>query len=141
MKAKVTLIDKLQFSAVSDSNHVIILDASKDMSHDQGCRPKELVLMGLIGCTGMDVVSLLTKMRVPYKNVTISADAEISTEHPKFFTKIHIIYNIIGDNIDESKVEKAITLSQERYCGVTSMLEKSARITHSYNIEKEKQGE
>ncbi|MDP8226331.1 MAG: OsmC family protein [Candidatus Celaenobacter polaris] len=141
MKAKVTLIDKLQFSAVSDSNHAIILDAGKDMSYDQGCRPKELVLMGLIGCTGMDVVSLLKKMRVPFKNVTISADAEISTEHPKFFTKIHIIYNIIGDNIDESKVEKAITLSQERYCGVTSMLEKSARITHSYNIEKEKQGE
>jgi len=141
MKAKVTLIDKLQFSAVSDSNHAIILDAGKDMSYDQGCRPKELVLIGLIGCTGMDVVSLLKKMRVPYKNITVSADAELSKEHPKFFTKIHIIYNIIGDNIDESKVEKAIKLSQERYCGVTLMLEKSARITHSYNIEKEKQGE
>ncbi|OPX26154.1 MAG: osmotically inducible protein C [Candidatus Cloacimonas sp. 4484_140] len=141
MKAKVTLIDKLQFSAVSDSNHAIILDAGKDMSYDQGCRPKELVLMGLIGCTGMDVASLLRKMRVPFKDITISADAEISTEHPKIFTKIHIIYTIIGDNIDESKVEKAITLSHERYCGVTTMLQKSAKITNSYNIEKEKQGE
>jgi len=141
MKAKVTLIDKLQFSAVSDSNHAIILDVGKEMSYDQGCRPKELVLMGLIGCTGMDVASLLRKMRVPFKDITISADAEISTEHPKIFTKIHIIYTIIGDNIDESKVEKAITLSQERYCGVTAMLQKSAKITNSYNIEKEKQGE
>ncbi len=141
MKAKVTLIDKLQFSAVSDSNHAIILDAGKDMSYDQGCRPKELVLIGLIGCTGMDVASLLTKMRVPYKNITVSADAELSTAHPKIFTKIHIIYTIIGDNIDESKVEKAITLSNERYCGVTVMLEKSARITYSYNIEKDKQRE
>ncbi len=141
MKAKVTLIDKLQFSAVSDSNHAIILDAGKDMSYDQGCRPKELVLMGLIGCTGMDVVSLLRKMRVPYKNIKVSADAEISTEHPKIFTKIHIIYTIIGDNIDESNVEKAITLSMERYCGVTSMIGKSARITHSYIIQKKKQGE
>ena len=141
MKAKVTLIDKLQFSAVSDSNHAIILDAGKDMSYDQGCRPKELFLMGLIGCTGMDVVSLLRKMRVPFKNVTVSADAESSTEHPKFFTNIHIIYTFIGDNIDESKVEKAITLSMERYCAVTAMLEKTTRITHSYIIEKEKQGE
>ena len=141
MKAKVTLIDKLQFSAVSDSNHAIILDAGKDMSYDQGCRPKELFLMGLIGCTGMDVVSLLRKMRVPFKDITISADAETSTEHPKFFTNIHIIYTFIGDNIDESKVEKAITLSMERYCAVTAMLEKTTRITHSYIIEKEKQVE
>ena len=141
MKAKVTLIDKLQFSAVSDSNHAIILDAGKDMSYDQGCRPKELFLMGLISCTGMDVVSLLRKMRVPFKDITISADAETSTEHPTIFTKIHIIYTIIGDNIDESKVEKAITLSMERYCAVTAMLEKTTRITHSYIIEKEKQGE
>ena len=141
MKAKVTLIDKLQFSAVSDSNHAIILDAGKDMSYDQGCRPKELFLMGLISCTGMDVVSLLRKMRVPFKDITISADAESSTEHPKFFTNIHIIYTFIGDNIDDSKVEKAIKLSNERYCGVTAMLEKTTRITHSYIIEKEKQGE
>jgi len=138
MKAKVTLIDKHQFSAVSDSNHAIILDVGKDMSYDQGCRPIELVLMGLIGCTAMDVVSLLRKMRVPFKNITVSADAETSKENPTIFTKIHIIYTIIGDNIDESKVEKAITLSLERYCAVSAIIEKSARITHSYIIEKEK---
>ena len=141
MKAKVTLIDKLQFNAVADSNHAIIIDAGKDMSFDQGSRPKELVLMGLIGCTGMDVVSLLTKMRVPFKDFSVSAEAELTTEHPKIFSKIHIIYTIIGDNIDKAKVEKAITLSQERYCGVTVMLEKSSKITHSFYINKEKQGE
>jgi len=141
MKAKVTLIDKLQFSAVADSNHAIILDAGKDMSYDQGSRPKELVLIGLIGCTGMDVVSLLSKMRVPFKDFTVSAEAETTTEHPKIFSKIHIVYTIIGDGIDEAKVEKAIKLSQERYCGVTAMLEKSSEITHSYHIENEKQGE
>jgi len=141
MKAKVTLIDKLQFSAVADSNHTIIIDAGKDMSYDQGSRPKELVLMGLIGCTGMDVVSLLRKMRVPFKDVTVSGEAETTTEHPKIFSKIHIVYSIIGDNLDKSKVEKAIKLSQERYCGVTAMLKKSSEVTHSYHIEKEKQGE
>lgn len=134
MKAKVKLIDKLQFGAVSDSNHAIIVDAGKEMSYDQGSRPKELVLMGLIGCTGMDVVSLLRKMRVPFKDITITADAESTTEHPKIFKKIHITYSIIGDNIDEKKVEKAITLSQERYCGVTAMLKKSSDITYSYTI-------
>ncbi|MBN2017052.1 MAG: OsmC family protein [Candidatus Cloacimonetes bacterium] len=138
MKAKVTLIDKLQFSAVADSNHPIIVDAGKEMSYDKGPRPKELVLMGLISCTGMDVVSLLNKMRVPYKDVTITADAESTDEHPKIFKKINITYTIIGDDIDEKKVEKAISLSQERYCGVTAMLEKSSDITYSYNIEKPK---
>jgi len=141
MKAKVTLIDKLQFSAVADSNHTIIIDAGKDMSYDQGSRPKELVLMGLIGCTGMDVVSLLRKMRVPFKDVTVYGEAETTTEHPKIFSKIHIVYSIIGDNLDKSKVEKAIKLSQERYCGVTAMLKKSSEVTHSYHIRKRKQGE
>jgi len=89
----------------------------------------------------MDVVSLLRKMRVPFKDVTVSGEAETTTEHPKIFSKIHIVYSIIGDNLDKSKVEKAIKLSQERYCGVTAMLKKSSEVTHSYHIEKEKQGE
>ena len=137
MKAKVTLIDKLQFSAVADSNHAIIIDAGKDMSYDQGSRPKELILMGLIGCTGMDVVSLLRKMRVPFDNISISANADSTSEHPKTFSKIYIEYTIIGKNIDEAKVKKAIDLSQERYCGVSAMLSKSAEMTYSYIIKEE----
>ncbi len=138
MKAQVKLIDKLQFSAVADSNHAIITDAGKDMSFDQGARPKELVLMGLLGCTGMDVVSLLNKMRVPYVDVIISGEAESTNEHPKYFKKIHIEYKVIGSDIDRAKVEKAITLSQERYCGVSFMLGKAAEITHSLIIEEPK---
>jgi len=135
MKAKVKYIDNLQFSAVSDSNHSIIIDADKKLSLDQGSRPKELVLMGLAGCTAMDVVSLLKKMRVEFKDFSVSAEAELSDEHPKVFTSIHINYNISGD-VDEEKLKKAIDLSQNRYCGVTVMLEKTAKITHSYQIEK-----
>ncbi|MCK4339249.1 MAG: OsmC family protein [Candidatus Cloacimonetes bacterium] len=135
MKAKVKYIDNLQFSAVSDSRHSIIIDADKKLSLDQGSRPKELILMGLAGCTAMDVVSLLKKMRVEFKDFSVSAEAELSEEHPKVFTSIHINYNISGD-VDEEKLKKAIDLSQNRYCGVTDMLNKTAKITHSYQIEK-----
>ena len=135
MKAKVKYIDNLQFSAVSDSNHSIIIDADKNLSLDQGTRPKELILMGLVGCTAMDVVSLLKKMRVEFKDFSVSAEAEIADKHPKVFTSIHINYNISGD-VDEEKLKKAIDLSQNRYCGVTVMLNKTAQITHSYQIEK-----
>ena len=134
MKAKVKYIDNLQFSAVSDSNHSIIIDANKKLSIDQGSRPKELVLMGLAGCTAMDVVSLLKKMRVEFKDFSVSAEAELSDKHPKVFTSIHINYNITGD-VNEEKLKKAIDLSQNRYCGVTVMLGKTAQITHSYQIE------
>jgi len=138
MKAEIKLLDKLQFSAVADSNHAIIVDAGKEMSFDQGIRPKELVLMGLISCTGMDVVSLLNKMRVPYDDIIILANAESTNEHPKYFKKIHIEYKVFGDDIDRAKVEKAINLSQERYCGVSFMLAKAAEISHSLTIEKPK---
>jgi putative redox protein len=135
MKAKVKYIDKLQFIAVSDSNHSIVLDANKQMSFDNGSRPKELILMGLIGCTAMDVVSLLKKMRVDFNDFSVSAEAELTDEHPKVFTSIHINYKISGE-VEEKKLKKAIELSQNRYCGVTAMLQKAVPISYSYQIVK-----
>jgi len=134
MKAKVKYIDKLQFCAVSDSNHSIIIDADKKLSLDQGSRPKELVLMGLIGCTAMDVVSLLKKMRVDFNDFSVTAEAKLTDEHPKVFNSIKIHYKISG-NVDKDKLEKAIKLSQDRYCGVTAMLKKAAPISYTYEIE------
>ncbi|MBL7086163.1 MAG: OsmC family protein [Candidatus Cloacimonetes bacterium] len=135
MNAKVRYIDNLQFSAVSDSNHSIIIDADKKLSLDQGTRPKELLLMGLIGCTAMYVVSLLKKMRVEFKDFSVSAEAELSDKYPKVFTSIHINYNISG-NFDEEKFKKAINLSHNHYCEITAMLRKTVLITHSYQIKK-----
>ncbi|MBC8313243.1 MAG: OsmC family protein [Candidatus Cloacimonetes bacterium] len=135
MKAEVKYIDNLQFSAVADSNHSIILDADKNLSLDQGSRPKELLLMGLAGCTAMDVVSILKKMRVEFRDFSVTAEAENSDEHPKVFTSISIKYFISG-NVGEEKLEKAIELSQTRYCGVSVMLKKAAPITYSYEIKK-----
>jgi len=100
-----------------------------------GPRPKPLSLVSLGGCTGMDVISILGKMRVEpdYFNVEISG--ELTEEHPKYYNKIHIRYIFRGENLPMAKLEKAVTLSQDRYCGVTAMLDKAADITHEIVVE------
>jgi putative redox protein len=78
----------------------------------------------------MDVVSLLRKMRVPFTDLKVTADGELTEEHPKYYHKIHLTYNIWGTDLDSEKVEKAVRYSQEKYCGVTAMLEKASNITY-----------
>jgi len=116
------------------SNHSITLDADAQFGgNDEGPRPKPLLLVSLAGCTGMDVVSLLKKMRVEFDDLKINVKGELTEEHPKYYHQIHIKYTIVGRNIDESKVEKAVNLSQDRYCGISAMLKKAAELT--YEIE------
>lgn len=134
MKVKAKLIDKLQFSAAADSNHAIVVDAGKKLSYDHGIRPKELVLVGLATCTGMDVVSILKKMKIKFDDFLVEAEADSTEEHPKVFKNIHLKYIIQGKEIDEQKFIKAIELSQNRYCGVSAMLEKACKIDYSYTI-------
>ena len=113
------------------NGHEIIIDADDGFGgNDQGPRPKPLILVALIGCTSMDVVSLLRKMRVDFTDLKVSADGELTEEHPKYYHKIKLTYNIWGKDLDRAKVEKSIKYSQERYCGVTAMLEKSSEITY-----------
>ncbi|MBN2542350.1 OsmC family protein [bacterium] len=135
MKATATLVEGLQFTVLGDSGHAILTDAYKDVGgHDTAPRPKELLLHSLTTCTGMDVVSILYKMRVSFSNFKVAAEAEVADEHPKVLTKIHITYTITGENVPEDKLLKAINLSQDRYCGVSAMLRKACPITFSYNI-------
>jgi putative redox protein len=111
------------------NGHEIIIDADAQFGGtDQGPRPKPLLLLSLIGCTGMDVVSLLKKMRVEYDDFKVSASGEMADEHPRYYKKITVEYQFWGKNIDRSKVEKAVNLSQERYCGVNFMLAKSSEM-------------
>ena len=113
------------------NGHEMIIDADAGFGgNDLGPRPKPLVLVALIGCTAMDVISLLKKMRVDFKDIKVSADGELTEEHPKYYDKIKLTYDIWGKDLDRAKVEKAVNLSQERYCGVTAMLEKVAEIKH-----------
>ncbi len=115
--------------------HKLIIDADPAFGgEDKGPKPKPLVLNALTGCTGMDVVSLLNKMRVEFKDLEINVDAEMTEEHPKYYNKIHLIYVIKANEADRAKVEKAVNYSQERYCGVSLMLSKAAELTYEIDM-------
>lgn len=112
------------------NEHDVYVDADASVGGtDKAPRPKPLMLVSLAGCTAMDVVSLLNKMRVPFSYFNVKVKAQLTDEHPKVYSKVHIVYQIKGENIDTSKVEKAVHLSQERYCGVSAMFRKFAELT------------
>ena len=120
--------------ARANSNHWIVMDSQEESGgHNAGPRPMELILMGLAGCTGMDVISILNKMKVKYNDFRIEITAEKATEHPKVYTKIHLKYRIWGD-VPEDKLSTAIELSRTKYCSVGAMLSKAAEITDEHEI-------
>ncbi len=114
----------------------IMLDAEPDVGgQNLGPRPKQLTLVSLAGCTAMDVISILKKMRIEPEVFNVSVEGELTEEHPKYYHKIHMIYELKGQDIDPEKVEKAVNLSRERYCGVSALLRAGASITHEIRIE------
>lgn len=116
------------------NGHDVYVDADASVGGtDKAPRPKPLMLVSLAGCTAMDVVSLLNKMRVKFDYFNVKVEADITEEHPKVYTKFHIVYQIKGENIEKEKVEKAVNLSQEKYCGVSAMFKKFAEV--SFEIE------
>ena len=135
MRANILQVKGITFVGKAASNHWISMDGPQDFSGSNAAtRPKELILIGLGGCTGADVASILSKMRQKVDRFEIDIKAESATEHPKVFTKIHITYKFWGEELNTSNIEKAIFLSQDKYCSVTAMLIKSVDITHSYEI-------
>ncbi|MBN2879413.1 MAG: OsmC family protein [Clostridia bacterium] len=117
------------------SGHKILMDASEDVGgHDQGPRPKPLIIAALTGCTGMDVVSILKKMRVEIESFNMSVETEMTEEHPKTYSKIHMVYEFTGKDLDPAKIEKAVSLSQDRYCGVSELLKKGLELTYEIKI-------
>jgi len=135
MNAEVLQVRGITFVGKAASGHWVSMDGPADFQgSDSATRPKELVLIGLGGCTGADVASILQKMREKVNRFEINLDAEVATEHPKIFTKIHITYKFWGDDLKTENIEKAISLSQEKYCSVTAMLKDAVTITHSYKI-------
>jgi len=125
----------LTLTAAADSQHPVIMDADVlTGGSNQGPRPMELVLMGLGGCTAMDVLSILQKKRVVLDDFEMHIEAERSEEHPKVFTDIRIQFVFYGDAIPKEAVEWAIELSETKYCSASAMLKKTARITTEYEI-------
>jgi putative redox protein len=112
------------FKAAADSGHEIVVDGDKTT----GNSPLELVLIGLCGCTGYDVVSILQKKREPFTNLEVRAQAERATVTPSVFTEIKLTYRV-GGKVSHKAVEDAVRLSKEKYCSVSAMLEKTAKIT------------
>lgn len=114
--------------------HIINLDADEVVGgQEKGARPKMLLLASLAGCTGMDVISILKKMQIIPDYFNIQVEGELTQEHPKYYKKIHLTYQFKGSNINPEQVEKAINLSQDKYCSVSAMLKKSSEI--SYHVE------
>jgi putative redox protein len=122
--ARATWIEKHRFHGISDSGHSIVVDGDKAA----GNSPMELVLIGLCGCTGYDVASILQKKREPFTSLEVRAEAERAPNPPLVFTNIKLIYRV-GGRVSHKSVEDAVRLSKEKYCSVSAMLDKTAEIT------------
>lgn len=125
---------QMQFEASIGTSNVLMDAALESGGTDAGPQPKKLMLAALTGCTGMDVVSILQKMKVNFDTFKISVQADVSEEHPKYYTKVHLVYEITGKDIDRAKVEKAVQLSQEKYCGVSHMFRHFSQLTYEIQV-------
>jgi putative redox protein len=137
MKSKVVWKGGMAFTgSLESSGYLIPLDSSKSVGgRELGFQPLQLFAVGLVGCTGMDVISILQKKRVEVTDFEVSAEIEQAEEHPKIFTKILLTYKVTGKNIDQKDVERAVDLSENKYCPAQAMLKETAEISHKIIIE------
>ena len=113
----------------------ILLDAAEEVGgENKGPRPKPLMMVALAGCTGMDVVSILKKMRVNFEDLNIRIEGDLTDDHPKHFTKMHIIYEFKGTELPMDKLKKAVELSQEQYCGVSASYKKAMELSYDIKL-------
>jgi putative redox protein len=134
-EATATLVQDMQFMVEMGSGHAMIIDAKPNVGgKDSGPPPMDLMAGSIVGCTAMDVISILRKMREKVTGLKVHVDAEHVDEHPKKLTHIHITYTVMGFNLDEKKVKQAIELSETRYCPAMASLRPGAEITNEYII-------
>lgn len=136
MKARAKLIEGMTFLGEAGSGHGLVMDGAPEYGgRNLGFRPMELLLVGMAGCTAFDVVNILRKGREDVTDCVVEVSAERPSEDPKVFTKIHLVYRVSGKALSEAKVERAITLSKEKYCSASIMLGATATITHEMIVE------
>ncbi len=136
MKESIALswLNNMVFEAEVDG-YTLKLDAKPDVGGtNQGPRPKPLVMVALAGCTAMDVISILTKMRVDVESFHVKVEGELTENHPKQFTAMHIIYEFKGKDLPMDKLEKACRLSQDTYCGVSATYRKAMNLSYEIKI-------
>ena len=135
MNLSVNWVDGMLMVGKSHSGHSITMDGPIEIGGENlGVRPMEMLLLGVAGCTMIDVVTTLKKMRQNLIHCETKISAERADEHPKVFTDIHIQFIVKGKDLDSKKVDKAITLSAEKYCSASIMLGKTAKITHDFEV-------
>lgn len=136
MQASLKKSGKLAFDVRLDSGHTLTTDGSPDHGGENaGPRPMELVLAALGGCSGIDVSLILEKSRQDVTDCRITLDARRADTVPAVFTDIHVHYTVVGNDLDPKRVERAVSLSMDKYCSVTRMLQSTVNITHSFDIE------
>lgn len=134
MESKVVWNEGMSFTAKLDGFDFVIDADEKVGGKNLGPKPKGLTLTSLAGCTGMDVISILNKMRVELDSFEVSANGELTEEHPKKFVSMKITYRFEGKDIPAGKVKKAVSLSEDRYCGVSATLKPGVKLTNEIVI-------
>jgi len=135
--ANITWVEDMQFVGQGETGHAIVMDSSEEVGgHNTGARPMEVLLMGVLGCTAMDVMSILKKKRQPIKGLKIFATGDRAAEHPKYYTKIHLEYVAYGD-VELEALERSAQLSEEKYCSAIATVRGKAEITRNCRVEKE----
>ncbi|MCG8569098.1 MAG: OsmC family protein [Spirochaetes bacterium] len=135
MKSRVTLKDNMHFDAELEGFHFNIDADPQFGGTNQGPKPKGLVLTALCGCTAMDVISILRKMRAEPEEFWVEAETTLTEEHPKVYQQVIITYHFKGGKVTEEKARKAIEMSQDKYCGVNAMLKKATTVDYKIIIE------
>ena len=136
MQVKVTWNGNVHFLAIADSQHEVSIDGPPDLGgENRGTRPMELMLMGIAGCAATDVVHILKRSRQEVSSCNVYVSAERAEEEPKVFTKIHMDFQLQGETLDLHKVERAVSLSAEKYCSASILMQRAGvDLSHSVKI-------
>ena len=138
MKARIKWVQDVMFVGESETGHAVVLDGAPEIGgRNLGMRPMEMLLLGMGGCTAIDVMLILKKSREQVKDCEIELQAQRADTDPKVFTAIHVHFIVTGKSLKEATVKRAIDLSAEKYCSASIMLGKMANITHDYEIREE----
>jgi putative redox protein len=138
VNARIVWVDGAQFSAESGSGHIVAMDGAPESGgRNLATRPMEMMLIGMGGCTAIDVIDMLRKQRQDVTDFRIELSAERATDHPKVFTEVKVTYRVRGRRLNRSLIERAVSLSESKYCSATAMIAKSARISSEVMLEDE----
>ncbi|HEY5808416.1 MAG TPA: OsmC family protein [Povalibacter sp.] len=135
MKARVKWVQDVMFVGESGSGHSVVMDGAPEAGgRNLGFRPMEMMLLGLAGCSAFDVVMILKRGRESVTDCVIEVDGDRAATDPKVFTSVRMHYKVMGKNLDPKKVERAVNLSEEKYCSASAMFGKTAQMSHTIEI-------